>query len=157
MAINPNTTFVANAVLPASQMNRLPFGIVAQGTRTATESSLIVVTAEVTVTSSAFTAIANRYYKITFYEPELSSPSTGYMQMRILKGTTVFGTQIQAGTAINGNGTTTYGQGQCVAYTTLTAGSQQVCGSLECSAGTGKAGAGATNFAFILVEDIGPA
>jgi len=155
MAIAPNTTFVSGAILTAAQQNAFGFGIVALGTKTATDASVTV--EEVQVTSSSFTAIASRYYRITYYEPEMSSSSASYMQMTIRKGSTTAGAIISAGTATNGNGTTTYQGGTCIAVTTLTAGAQTVCGTLACNVGTGKASASASSIGFILVEDIGPA
>jgi hypothetical protein len=44
-----------------------------------------------------------------------------------------------------------------MSITTLTAGSQQVVGTIFSASGTGSFGATATQPAFILVEDIGPA
>jgi hypothetical protein len=154
MAINPNTDFTAGQVLTAAQQNQFPRGIVAEGKRTGTDAA--ITTEKVVVTSSTFTAVANRYYKITFYEPEASSSSASYMQMAIRR-TNISGTVLNAAAILNGNGTTTFNGGICIAYATFTAGSQVVVGTLACNAGTGKAGAAAANFAFILVEDIGPA
>ena len=155
MAIAPNTTFVAGNILTAAQQNAFGFGIVAFTALTAPDTTVTV--EEVQVTSSSFTAIANRYYKITYYEPELTSTATSYMQISLRKGNTTAGTLLTQGTAVNGNGTTTYQTGICVGITTLTAGAQTVCGTLTCNAGTGKAARSATNIGFILVEDIGPA
>ena len=155
MAISPNTTFVSGAILTAAQQNAFGYGIVALGKVTLTDSGITA--DEFQVASGSFTAIANRYYKITYYEPEVSSSATSYMQITIRKGTTIAGTALNQGTVINGNGTTTFASFNAVAVVTLTAGAQQVCGTLQCSSGTGKASRSATNFGFIMVEDIGPA
>ena len=77
MAINPNTDFSSGAVLTAAQQNRFPRGVMAYNTATATDSS--VTAEEVQITGSSFTAVANRYYRITYYEPNLiSTASTGF-------------------------------------------------------------------------------
>ena len=154
MAINPNTNFTAGQSLTADQQNRLPRGIVALGKRTTSDTSITA--EEVEVTSSAFTAVANRYYKITYFEPELFSTATSYMQMRI-RLTNISGTILCAGPVINGNGSTTFATGTLTSVETFSAGSVTLVGTLLSSAGTGQASASAANEAFILVEDIGPA
>ena len=154
MAISPNVDFTSGQILTATQQNQFPRGIVAIGTRTSTDSSVTV--EEVQVTSSSFTAVANRYYKVTYYETELSSPSTSYMQMSIRK-TNLAGALVGAGTAINGNGSTSYNGGSVVVVTTFTAGATVLVATLSCNAGTGKASASAGQPALLLVEDIGPA
>jgi len=154
MAINPNTDFTAGQVLTAAQQNNFPRGIVATGSRTVTDGA--ITTEKVLVTSSSFTAVANRYYRVTFYEPECSSTSTSYMQMHI-RQTNISGTILAAATILNGNGTTTFNGGQCVGLLTFTAGNVVLVGTLSCNAGTGKASASATTKALIIVEDIGPA
>ncbi len=63
MAINPNTDFSAGAVLLASQQNRFPRGVMAFTKATASGS---INSEQVQITGSSFTAVANRYYKITF-------------------------------------------------------------------------------------------
>ena len=65
MAINPNVDFVSGAILTAAQQNRFPRGIMAKSSlpgnfalsTTLTDFGL----------SLSFTAVANRYYKYTFY------------------------------------------------------------------------------------------
>ena len=154
MAISPNVDFVSGAILTAAQQNQFGRGIVALGTKTVTDAS--VTTEEIQITSSSFTAVANRYYKISYFESEMSSSSAGYMQMSIRK-TNLAGTQLAAVYVANLGTSTQTQSGTVVAITTLTAGAQVVVGTLTCSAGTGKASAAATQPCFILVEDIGPA
>ena len=110
------------------------------------------------VTSTSFTAIANRYYKITYVEPETkSSTATTYLQARIRKGTTTAGTQVGGCIVMNSTFAPQFSSVTCVAVTTLTAGAQQICATLESGAGTATMGRSAVAPAFILVEDIGPA
>lgn len=154
MAISPNVDFTSGQILTATQQNQFPRGIVALGTKTATDSS--ITTEEIQVTSSSFTAVANRYYKITYAENEMSSNAAGYMQLTIRK-TNLAGTVLNnAYVGMFGNTTQTQ-SGTVTAITTLTAGAQVVVGTLTCSAGTGKASAAAVQPVYIIVEDIGPA
>ena len=151
MAINPNTTFTSGSILLASQQNRFPFGVVAFQTVTATDATITA--AEIQITTSAFTAIANRYYKITYFEPQIGNSSTGFTISQI-RLTNLAGTLFQQG-LISGvslsNSLTT------IAVTTLTAGSTVIIASLQSSAGTGSATRSATTPGFLMVEDIGPA
>jgi len=154
MAIAPNTTFTSGAILTAAQMNALPFGIVAIGTRTANQT--FAGAEAISVTSSAFTAIANRYYKITFYEPSVAytSGTVNYVEQLLYK-TNLAGTQLQYGPFTIG---AFRGRGIVEVTTTFAAGSTVVVGSLSPSGGgTVTASASATLPAQIIVQDIGPA
>jgi len=153
MAINPNTDFSSGAILTAEQQNRFPRGIVALTVDTATAN---FTTEAVDITSTAFTAVANRYYRITYYSPQLQvNAANGYSLIRLRKGTTTAGTQISQGFAANATsgGPTA---GTVSAITTLTAGSQQVCATIT-STNTSSTNTSATNIGYLLVEDIGPA
>lgn len=152
MAINPNTDFSAGAVLTAAQQNRFPRGVMAFNSVTTTDST--ITTEEVQVTSSAFTAVANRYYRITYYEPGFGSSVAAAMTMRIRQGTTTGGTLLQQGEVYNTGAQQQFGQ--IVGVHTFSAGSVQLVGTCANSAGTGSATRSSTKYAFILVEDIGP-
>jgi hypothetical protein len=152
MAISPNVDFVAGAVLTATQQNQFPRGIMSYNEATAVDTS--ITTEEIMITSSAFTAVANRYYRITYFEPNPSG-GTGYFTFRIRKGTTTAGTQLQSSFTTAGFGIERTGIAVWVG--TLSAGSQQVIGTSAMSAGTGIVARGATYPAFLMVEDIGPA
>ena len=69
MAINPNTTFVAGAVLTAAQMTRLPWGIMAYAAATSNQTG-ITATADITSLTVTYTAVATRYYRTTVYLPD---------------------------------------------------------------------------------------
>ena len=157
MAINPNIDFTAGQVLTAAEQNRFPRGIVAQASSTTSNNS-ITSTEAVTITASTFTAVANRYYRITYIEPA-AAPSTGvgnYINLRIR--------------LTNASGTV-YGQGQyqqetnnatnitvtVVALATFTAGSVVIVGSAQVNGGTGNLQRSSEAIARIIVEDIGPA
>ena len=153
MAINPNTDFTAGQVLTASQQNRFGRGIVAYGQRTSNQS--IAGVEAITVTSSSFTAVANRYYKITFYEPSVvfTSGTVNYVEQLLYK-TNLAGTQLQYGPFTIG---AFRGRGIVTVTTTFAAGATVVVGSLNPSGGgTISANASATAIAQIIVEDLGP-
>jgi hypothetical protein len=151
MAINPNTDFSVGAVLTAAQQNRFPRGVMALGESTTFNSS---VTAEAVQISTSFTAVADRYYKITYFEPGVAS-GTGYFTFRIRQGTTTAGTQLQAFYDTTGTGVDRHANGFVVK--TFSAGTVQLVGTASQSAGTGAIGRAANQPAFLLVEDIGPA
>ena len=131
----------------------LPFGVMALTTLTTNDTAT---TEKVTITSSSFTAIANRYYKITFFEGEIiSTTATTYCQMRIRKGTTTAGTQLASATAYATTYPTAFSSGTVSVITTLSAGAQQVVGTINFGAGTGTCASYATAPAYLLVEDIG--
>lgn len=155
MAINPNSTFVTGAVYTADQANRFPFGIVALTTKTT--DTAITTTEAVTMTAS-FTAIANRYYRITYFEGDLFNANGSTDQGSIAKiraGSTTSGTELQFA-RVN-----LLPQGEsCLitsVLTTFTAGSQTVVGTLVVTAGTGTALHSATRPGQLIVEDMGPA
>ena len=158
MAINPNTDFTAGAILTADQQNRFPRGIVAYTQSTSSSGAISAET--VTLTSSSFTAVANRYYKVTYFEPILqpSTPSVPiYISARI-RLTNVSGAIQQLADmepVIN-----TAGDGQMMTMTTvitLTAGATTICGTLQAATNSVVAFGNANARRFIMVEDIGPA
>ena len=151
MAIAPNTTFVSGAVLTAAQQNAFGFGVVAFATSTATPAAITSSLATV-LTSSTFTAIANRYYKITYFEPVItaSSGTVTFIQGTLNNGATALAT----GTDLTSNERS---QVSIFAVTTFTAGSITITAKLQTNSGTATANRSATGPAILLVEDIGPA
>ena len=107
-----------------------------------------------------FTAVANRYYRITYFEPQAQAPTAGTPRT-----TATIRQTNAAGTVLN---STIMGSGDvganntgmvCITNNTFTAGSITVVGTALAS-GTGGAPQmvrSATLIAFLLVEDIGPA
>lgn len=151
MAINPNTNFTAGAVLTAAQQNRFPRGVMAF--TAVTTSDTTITTEEVQVTGSSFTAVANRYYKVTYYEPGISATNTsGNARIRL---TNIAGTVYQ----LQGFAVPSAGGGfvHMSAVTTLTAGATNFVATLSSDSGTIQATRSSTRYAFLLVEDIGPA
>ena len=155
MAIAPNTTFVSGQILTAAQQNAFGFGIVAQGSANA--NNAISTTEAVQVTASTFTAIANRYYKITYYEP-IATPAAGagnYITLKI-RLTNASGTIYQQG-QYQATGATAGSQPlNLVTIQTFSAGSVVLVGTAVVNSGAGACYRAADTTARIIVEDIGP-
>jgi hypothetical protein len=147
MAINPNVDFSAGAVLLASQQNRFPRGVMSYVQHTTN----VAFTTETTIlTATTFTAVANRYYQITFVEPSLTASATADTTLRIKQGATV----LQQGLLRN---PTTTGYALTISVVkTFTAGSVTITGTAQSTA-TGSAQGSATAPGYLLIEDIGPA
>ena len=151
MAINPNTDFSSNTVLTAAQQNRFPRGVMALASVTASDTTITA--EEVQVTSASFTAVANRYYRITYTEPDLYN-GAGYMIGR-LRLTNLAGTQLQRFDNTQGTGNDRF---MVVVWVgTFSAGSTVIVATQTSSSGTGQAVRSATSPAQLIVEDIGPA
>ena len=151
MAISPNDTFTSGQILTAQECNNFPFGVVSYTPRTTTSTPITSIAVQ--ITANTFTAIANRNYKITYFEPLLSNSTTADMSLSILLGAT----QLQGSvTNVNASFSNT---GICQIVTTFTAGSvTTLTANLRTpSGGNGTAARGATTPGFLLVEDIGPA
>ena len=157
MAISPNVDFTSGQILTATQQNQFPRGIVAY--TQSTSSSASITTEVVTLTSSSFTAVANRYYKITYYEPilQVSATPPGYLSARI-RLTNVSGTIYQLSDFEPVISTGSDGMIMTIsAVTTLAAGATTLCGTLQANSNSVVAFGNANARRFILVEDIGPA
>ena len=155
MAINPNTDFTSGAILTAAQQNRFPRGIMQLATSTTAPAN--VTATEVVQLTATFTAVASRYYKITYYEPDIGLSGAGAVtvSMRIRSGTTIAGTQLQIGYQYIASSSVDQ-QGQVIYYGTFTAGAQSVVGTLQASAVNAIIGRSAGKAAWLTVEDIGP-
>lgn len=152
MAIAPNTNFFTGYTLTATQLNAFPRGVMALNTVTATDST--ITSEEVQITGASFTAVANRYYKITYFEPGMSAGSSTAGNARI-RLTNISGAvqQLQSFAVLSTGG----GFVHMSAVTTLTAGTTNFVATLSSDSGTITASRAATRYAFLLVEDIGPA
>ena len=157
MAISPNTTFTSGQILTAAQMNKLPWGIVAEASST-TSVTGISSTESVTLTASTFTAVAGRYYRITYIEPSAEPPSAAnfviYTKIRLTNAT---GTVLGAGQFQNAVSAAIDASICVVALATFSAGSVTVVGTGATNAGTGNYFRSATQPARIIVEDVGQA
>jgi hypothetical protein len=158
MAINPNTDFTSGAVLTAAQQNRFPRGVMAL----ATSSTSYVLTTTLTATtgmSVTFTAVANRYYKITYYEPQAQTPSAAstYTELDIRLTNAAGASQ---GTSLIFTPSSLIQSGVTVLATkTFSAGSVTLVGCALTSSLTGAPSLirSSPRASIFLVEDIGPA
>ena len=151
MAIAPNTTFTSGQILTAAQQNAFGFSTMQLQTKTTSDSPITTIATQITL--SNFTAIANRNYKITYFEPVLfCSSGVGEATMTIKNGATTIAVSIAAVS------TSVSGQGNQIFITTFTAGTVSLTASLTYGGvGSLTASRSATRQAFLLVEDIGPA
>lgn len=156
MAINPNTDFVAGAILTAAQQNRFPRGIVALKSETTNFTN--GTTEAVSITATSFTAVANRYYKITYFEPAatVTGGAGNYVISRI-KLTNALGTQYGQSQLQASGATSAASFLECEVVTTLTAGTTVIVGTLFSNSGSPVCYRSTGNAAQIVVEDIGPA
>ena len=129
----------------------LPRGIMSFTSRTTADST--ITGEEVQITGASFTAVANRYYKITYFEPSVlhNTGNTGNVVARI-RLTNISGSVIQQSLSWVYS---TYDDMSCVAITTLTAGTTNFVATLQSPSGTMTANRGSIQYAFLLVEDIG--
>ena len=153
MAINPNTDFTAGQVLTADQQNRFGRGVMAYTERTTSDTSITA--EEIQITASTFTAVANRNYKITYFEPKISSNANGSQFTMRLRLTNLAGTVLQV--SYMEPNTANFIANTCEVVTTFSAGSIVVVGTAQMGDTTGNANRSATEKAFISIEDIGPA
>ena len=130
----------------------LPWGLVAL-TKTSASNGSYNTTEAVSITSSSFTAVANRYYKVTYVEGTVYSTTTtgtiGRVRLDTLTGT-LLGMSYVTTNASASNHMISEG------VFTTTAGSHVVVGTMSIDGGTGtlyRVNIGAS----IYVEDIGPA
>lgn len=157
MAISPNDTFTSGQILTAQECNQFPFGVVALASST-TAYTLTVTETIATGMTVTFTAIANRYYKITYFEPQAQTGSLASNTFLTVRKTNAAGTVLN--NTIFGNESTSDQAGlTCSIVTTLSAGSNTIVGTAYCSNITGgpQLIRDATRIAQIFVEDIGPA
>ena len=154
MAINPNTDFTAGAVLSSAQQNRFPRGVMAFTTVTASDTTITA--EEVQVTGASFTAVANRYYRITYYEPQIIHYSSSAVATLNIRQTNISGTILNSSNCVVFSFGAT--SGQAVAVATFSAGATNVVATLGITGMSGgSATRSSTRYAFLLVEDIGPA
>ena len=153
MAIAPNTTFVSGAVLTAAQQNAFGFGTCQYLAKITSDPLISTITT--TITLSSFTFLANRNYKITYFEPVLFCSSGSGEATLTIKNTTAVTTIATSATTVN---VTNSAAGILQFVTTFSAGGAVLSASLTYTGtGTMNAARTATRTAFLLLEDIGPA
>jgi hypothetical protein len=149
-----NTGFTSGQILTAAQMTNLPWGVAAVTSKTT--DSAITVTETVFLTAS-FTAVANRYYRITYFEGDIynaNGVNAANIIARIRNGTTTAGTEIQFAEIPTLPGGV--GMMNLTVVKTFTAGAQSLVGTLVTTLGTGTAFHTSSRPAQLIVEDIGP-
>ena len=158
MAINPNTDFTSGAVLTADQMNRLPRGVMARAV-SSTDYTLTTTLVQATGMSVTFTAVANRYYLVTYYEPQAQTPSVLGNTAIELRQTSATGTQLAQSVIVNETAAVDQGSLLILKTITFTAGSVTLVGCAKTSSTTGAPilVRNTARDALLLVEDIGPA
>jgi len=153
MAVTPNDDFTAGQVMTATECNNFPRGLMVAPVTSATSD--LAVTAEVVELTITWTAVANRYYRIIYTEPQLGGSTATTCTVRLRSGTVT-------GTVLNSNtvGITSIVlpfNSMCQAVGSYSAGSQTVVATLQYSAGTGTATRSSTRLAILTVEDMGTA
>jgi hypothetical protein len=138
----------------------LPRGIMAVAT-SSTNYTLTTTMTQTTDMSVTFTAVANRNYKITYFEPFAVTPSTAssYIVFGVFQSSTA-GTQLGQAALSTPAAVSLWGAPTISVVTTFTAGSVTIIGAAVVSTTSGtpvlnRAAAG--NKSLLLVEDIGAA
>jgi hypothetical protein len=157
MAISPNTDFSSGQILTATNANQWPRGIMAL--TTATSNSATFTTSEiVTITGSSFTAVANRYYEITYYEPVIGTNSGTVNRISLgIRLTNISGAVQVSSNTESGPDQSQLGLASVVK--TLTAGTVNFVATAVVLSGAGTAicTRSATSAAYLMVKDLGPA
>jgi hypothetical protein len=159
MAISPNDDFTAGQVLTATECNQFPRGVMARATSQTTYLLTTSATAQATGMSLTFTAVANRYYKITYYEPQGQTPTVIGNTQTYLRQTSASGTVIGNNVFTNEIAASAQDEMIIIRTTTFSAGSVTLVGTANVTSTSGAPQLirDATREALLLVEDIGPA
>jgi hypothetical protein len=156
MAISPNDNFTAGQVLTSTEMNALPRGVMAFAS-SSVNYTLTTSDAQATGMTVTWSAVADRYYKITYYEPQVDTPavSGGVTNLRIKDGAVT----LQYGLMRTNSATFTQGTVNVVLIATWsTSATRTLTGQVSASSTTGTPllNRASTQPAFMLVEDLGP-
>lgn len=149
MAITPNTPpFVSGAILTAQQMTNLPMGTV--GLTSSTSS--VGFGGETTIITTTFTAVANRNYRIIWWEPAVvNAGAGGYSVVKIKNGATVLQNfNLQQLVASAGYFMS------CQYIGSFTAGAKSITGTMI-STSSGSCNRAADALGQMVIEDIGTA
>jgi hypothetical protein len=145
-----NTDFTAGQILTAAQQNNFPRGLV--NVTSATAATGTFTTQVTTITAPSFTAVANRLYRISYFEPVLQyiSGTVTVIDMTIkIGGVAILFGEAKISSANNNVGFITTTR-------TLTAGANVITGHLTANGGGGGNGyRSATAIAQIVIEDLG--
>ena len=153
MAVSPNTDFVSGQILTAAQQNNFPRGVMGRAVATTSQSFNTGSAVDFTSLSITFTAVANRYYKLSFSLPSVTGSASNRFVTVIRDGAN---TELLAAY----NEVTSLGYSICNYTTqTFTAGSKTVKLSAYRDSGSNaiQSFGGATSPMELTVEDMGPA
>ena len=157
MAISPNDDFTAGQVLTSTECNNWPRGVMARAVST---TSYTLTTSETIATGMTvtFTAVADRYYRITYFEPQAQTATALSNTTATIRQTNAAGTVLNSTVFQNESGLQDQSGMICVSTNTFTAGSITVVGCAKCTftTGTPQMVRSANVIALLLVEDIGP-
>ena len=153
MAVNPNTTFTAGAILTAAQMNRLPWGVMGYATKTANQTGIGPTATDITSLTLTFTANTLRVYRTTIWSLVRMNTSAGTPVIQITDGSNVVKTEGDMYVAAGGNFATL--MVSCIE--TGVSGSTVRKGRAVVATATMDVIASSTFPAYITVEDIGQA
>jgi hypothetical protein len=103
--------------------------------------------------SVTFTAEANRYYRITYFEPDIYTGINSQVTLRI-RQTNLTGTQLQRTNATGQNHSAV--GGTCQLIKTFSAGSITLVATVALTSGTSNYTRNTDTVAFLVVEDLGP-
>jgi hypothetical protein len=159
MAISPNDDFTAGQILTYTECNNWPRGVMAYAS-SGTSYTLTTSDTLSTGMTVTFTAVANRNYKITYFEPQVDSPSVAASTSNTrLHITDTAGLLLQQGFSTGLTAAKNYSTINLTWVGTLAAGSITIIGSSLCSVTTGTPllQRNALVPAFLIVEDIGTA
>jgi hypothetical protein len=145
----PNTNFSSGAVLTAAQQNNFPRGVMAYSERT-TGFTATTTIADVGV-SVTFTAVASRYYRLSFFGIGQKETTAGTTTLAL---TTSGNTQIQAAVGYNLAGT----QLPLGGFVLVNPGAGSFTYKLRASSSvnTSTIQGASTNPIVLVVEDVGP-
>ena len=154
----PNNDFTAGQVLTASEMNSLPRGVMAYAVST-TNYTLTTTTTIATDMTVTWTAVAGRYYRISYYEPLVeTSTVSGSSTNLSLRPNNAAGTLNQQGQLTTVAAVKNTGSLNISVIYNSTAGSKTFvgCAVTTSTTGTPILGRSVFNPSYLLVEDIGP-
>jgi hypothetical protein len=150
-----NTDFTSGQILTAAQQNNFPRGLVSVTSTTTSSGSISSETLR--VTSPSFTAVANRLYRISYYEPVLQyvSGTVNVMLMRIRLTNISGATQTFGESKIQSSGANT---GYVSITKTLTPGATVFVASVApTGGGNGNAYSASDAVCQLIIEDLGVA
>lgn len=153
MALNTDFT---TQVLTSTQMNNFPRGLVSATSVTSSSGAVSVETLR--VTSPSFTAVANRYYRITYSEPVLQYTAGTVNQLILRIRITNSAGAIQNFVEVRNLNTATGGNNPGVVsiVKTLSAGATVFVGTFQPSGGgTGNAYSASDAVCQLIIEDLG--